>query len=47
MVPARLKLIELRRECDEELMERVAAGSHEAFQCMLDVSSTTETGLKT
>jgi RNA polymerase sigma-70 factor (ECF subfamily) len=36
MVPARLKLIELRRECDEELMERVAAGSHEAFQCIVE-----------
>jgi len=36
MVPARLKLIELRRECDEELMERCAAGSHEAFQCLVE-----------
>lgn len=36
MVPARLKLIELRRECDEELMERCASGSHEAFQCIVE-----------
>jgi RNA polymerase sigma-70 factor (ECF subfamily) len=36
MVPARLKLIELRQECDEELMERCAAGSHEAFQCLVE-----------
>jgi RNA polymerase sigma-70 factor (ECF subfamily) len=36
MVPARLKLIELRGECDEELMERCAAGSHEAFQCLVE-----------
>ncbi len=36
MVPARLRLIELRRECDEELMERCAAGSHEAFQCIVE-----------
>jgi len=36
MVPARLKLIELRRECDEELMERCAAGSHEAFHCLVE-----------
>jgi len=36
MVPARLRLVELRRECDEELMERCAAGSHEAFQCLVE-----------